>query len=332
MTDYIIDTNVLSYYVWGKIIKADEIKKGKILMLCSKTSDKPYALYTCQIKHNNNTIGEVDLAEGELESLKHTADSYRKIGEESYEIHFNENTVEKLKNTISKVKNVCSTNNCYVPPEIPIAFKDGNIKDLFRQSIRGRIVFAPYEREFNKHLREFFRETKAKVLVDSDLINKIDPRYRNLLVDNIKRTIGDEYIYKDEKNEFYPIIKITDGKNTITYDTKHKILNINGRMVKVDNETLERHPALRKIVDVLEQSPYDVNKIHEALKTLHYAKIKDFKIEKLKEFEPEKAYVDSYLASVAHGNVKIITADMGLKEGFTSSVTPLSKENIEVIK
>ena len=330
MAEYIIDTNVLSYYIWGKLIKANETKGGNILVFCSKKGGGGYSLYSCQIKHNNKIVDEVDLAEGEVESLKNTADGYRKIGE-SYEIYFNESSVNKLRNAISRIKNICSTNDCYVPPEIPIAFKDGNIKDLFRQSIRGRMVFAPQEREFNKRLREFFREVNARVLVDGDLLNKLEPRYRNLLLDNIKRTVGDEYLYKDEENRFYPVVRITDGKNVVTYDTKYKVLNINGRLVKLDEETLKKHPALRNVVEVLERSPYDINKIHEALKTLYHSRIRDFRIEKSKEFEPEKAYIDSYLVSVAHGDVKVITADRGLKTGFTSSVTPLNKENIELL-
>ena len=332
--DYIVDTNLMSYYIWGKILGVDKhTYRDKLTVICEKSlesRDRSYKIYDCVIKDGSRVVDKVRLAEGEVSSLSSTADSYKKF-RDSYIIEFNKDTVEHFKRVMHKLRETCSSGNCYVPPEIPVAFEDGSIKDVFRLSVRNKFVFAPMDRKFNEKLIEFFDETKSKVLIDSDLLNKLDIRSRNYLINNLKRVVGREHIYEDTENKFYPVVKISDGKHTIVYDSKMKILKVDNKIVKINDEILNNNPALKQIINVLEQSPYDLNKVHEAIKALRYSKIENMKIESIKEFEPTKAYIDSYLVSVAHGDVVVLTADRGLARGFSPKVEPLEKEKIEVV-
>ncbi len=298
----VVDNSVVSYFVWAKILKADQAKKG-IEGYCEPKTD---FFYKCIL----NVDGKKYEFEISAEEMKRLARTFKFDQEGNrYRIDVKGSKLERMRKIIETVDRECSGKKCYVSPDLAIAFKDGQLKNIFQLSITGaKINYFPMERIYNKVLyNEFLNKYSRGILVDKDLRKWVGNKYENLL-ENASR------IYKvevDKENKLNPLLVIETSSGKILYDPVTKEVIFNGKKIQLKEEY---GPAVRQLIKVLDETPVDVQKLNEAIKIIKNIEVREGGL-KVKKFYPDMSIVDVYLRGISNDpDVKVITADKDLKD------------------
>jgi len=316
----IIDSSMFSIYIGYRLI-TDKLE-------CDKRVEYNKTYYVCTDSKKVKKIFDEKLFNLLKDKIMKDYIIERKDGDK-YVIEIRRDKLEELRKIVSYINNACypyqlESKVCLITPDVGVYSRGDMVNPIILASKTE--PEKPETNEWNSEINRALFDLNAKILLDEDLRTMLGEETYRRLVKFWREIVGDR-VYTDTEDRLKPFIKIesiTDNiKDEITISKDY--LRISNK--EVSKDMIDKHVALRKVVEVLTNMALNINEHVEAKKRVLLSELEKGRV---REYHGIEGRMDFYLKTLTYNpNVKIYTIDKDIIKEITVRLKP-NRDNIVI--